>query len=112
VRGGGLYACGYVITFVWLEIRMFADDIAAFVESPEFLGIQIIQTVIKFVLRFALESLINTIQAFAWPVVAAQFYPPWGLVALVAMFIIFPRFLKAPLERWIFDDEDRTRKAD
>jgi len=28
-RGGGLYACGYVLTFVWLEITMFVGDILA-----------------------------------------------------------------------------------
>ena len=91
---------------------MLVDDVSDFFVSPDFLGTQVIQTIIKFIFRFAFESLINTIQAFAWPAVAVQFYPPWGLIALVAMFIIFPRTLKAPLERWIFDGEDRTKKAD
>jgi hypothetical protein len=45
------------------------------------------------------------------PAAAVQFYPPWGLIVMIALFIIFPRFLKAPPERWIFDDDDRVGKT-
>jgi len=90
---------------------MLVDDIAGFTGFSDFFGTQLLQTIIRFVFRFALESLVNTIQAFAWPGTAVQFYPPWGLIVMIALFIIFPRFLKAPLERWIFDDDDRAGKT-
>ena len=30
----------------------------------------------------------------------------FGLIALVIAFIVFPRYLKKPIERWLFQDAD------
>jgi hypothetical protein len=104
LRGGGLYAVGYVITLVWLEIQMLFQDLIDLTGGSSQFGEQLIQGVIKFVFRFAYESLINSIQAFAWPATAVQFYPPWGLGIMVALFAVFPKMIKPPLERWLFQD--------
>ena len=106
LRGGGLYSVGYVITLVWLEIQMLIQDLIDLTSGSSQFGDQLIQGVIKFVLRFAYESLINSIQALMWPVTAIQFYPPWGLGIMVALFAIFPKMIKPPLERWLFDGDD------
>jgi hypothetical protein len=39
-------------------------------------------------------------------VYVVQFQPPVGLIALVAAFVLFPRYMKQPIERWLFQDAD------
>ena len=101
-RGGGLYACGYVLTFFALEIRMLVDDIRAAESISGFFGEQIFEIFF----RFLGESLQNMIIAFMWPVFVIQISPPWGLGILVSMFVAFPRWIKQPLEHWLFHDDD------
>ena len=101
VRGGGFYACGFVIAFVVFEIQMFIDDIINF-EGFESIGKEILQ----YVFRFALESLGNTIQAFAWPVYIMQLSPIWGGLFLGLGFWLFPLYLKKHIEDWLFQDDD------
>ncbi len=101
-RGGGLYACGYVLTFIWLEIRMLVDDIRLAESISSFFGEQIFEIFF----RYLGESLQNMIAAFMWPVFVIQVSPPWGLGILVAMFVAFPRWIKQPLEQWLFPDDD------
>jgi hypothetical protein len=101
-RGGGLYACGYVLTFIWLEIWMLVDDILAAESISGFFGEQIFEILF----RYLGESLQNMIAAFMWPVYIIEISPPWGLGILVAMFVAFPRWIKQPLEQWLFHDDD------
>lgn len=98
VRGGGLYACGFALTFLVLEIGSLADDV---------LGIGAIFTgqAIEFLLNFLLDSLTNTIKAFMWPISVVQYAPPWGAIGLGVAYWLFPTTLKPPIERWLFDDE-------
>ncbi len=100
-RGGGLYACGYVLTFIWLEIWMLVDDILSAESISAFFGEQIFEILF----RYLGESLQNMIAAFMWPVFVIQISPPWGLGILVAMFMAFPRWIKQPLEHWLFHDD-------
>lgn len=100
-RGGGLYAIGYVLTFVWLEIRMFVDEVFSAESVGGFFGEQIFEMLF----RFFGESIQNMVYAFIWPVWFIQYRSPWGLVILVVMFVVFSNFLKAPLERWLFHDD-------
>ncbi|MDJ0793617.1 MAG: hypothetical protein QNI98_05165 [Woeseiaceae bacterium] len=98
VRGGGLYACGFAVTFVVLEVGSLADDV---------LGIGAIFTgqAIEFFLNFLMDSLMNTLKAFMWPVYAVQYAPPWGAIGLGVAYWLFPTTLKKPIERWMFQDE-------
>ncbi len=98
VRGGGLYACGFALTFVLLEVGSLADDV---------LGIGAIFTgqAIEFFLNFLMDSLTNTLKAFMWPVYVVQWAPPWGAVGLGMAYWLFPTTLKKPIERWMFQDE-------
>lgn len=105
VRGGGLYACGYAITFVVLEIRSLFGDIAD-ADGP----VQFVQEqAFEFVFRFLGESLANMIEAFLWPLRVLQFSPPYGAIALGLAFVLFPITLKKPIERWLFGDDDGQR---
>lgn len=100
-RGGGLYACGFVLTFIWLEIRSLFTEIVSISGVGSFFGEQLFQLLF----RFTVESLQNTIGAFIWPVYLLEWSPAWGGATLAALYFIFPRFFKEPLERWLFNDD-------
>lgn len=98
VRGGGLYACGFALTFIVLEIGALADDV---------LGVGAIfrGQAMAFLLDFLMDSLMNTLKSFMWPVYVVQFAPPWGAIGLGLAFWLFPATLKKPIEQWLFQDE-------
>lgn len=101
VRGGGLYACGFAVAFLILEVREIIDDITGFSSIGDFLSGRLLE----YVIRFAVDSLINTAYALMWPVYIVQVAPPYGAISLVLAFIVFPRYLKKPIERWLFADD-------
>ncbi len=100
VRGGGLYALGFIVTFLYLEIREFLlDDIPQLYNlSGDFVG-----GLISFAIDFFIDTLMNTIAAFMWPYYLATWESPFGVILLVAAFLLFPMFVKEPLEHWLFD---------
>lgn len=100
VRGGGLYALGWVVTFLILEVRAIVSDIAEAESVAAFLGAELIE----FFFRFMGESIINFGLAFAWPAFVIQWHQTAGLIALALAWFAFPRFLKPWLERWLFGD--------
>ena len=104
VRGGGLYACGYAITFVYLEVRTIAGEIA----QSESIGEFIQEQLIEFIFRFALDSFANLIQALMWPVYIVQYRPPFGAIALGIAFVVFPMTLKKPIEKWLLPESEDT----
>ena len=101
VRGGGLYAVGYALTFVYLEVRSMISEITEAEGVVDFFTGQFIE----FFIRFMSESFVNMIQAFMLPVSLIQAWQPFGAIALGLMFFVFPLVLKKPLERWLFGDE-------
>ena len=107
-RGGGLYACGYVLTFLWLEITMLVNEILSAESIGGFFGEQVFELFFKF---FG-ESLRNMISAFMWPIYVIEVSPPWGLGAFVIMYLVFGRWIKQPLEEWLFHDNELPQKAD
>lgn len=106
-RGGGLYAFGYAVTFIWLEAKTITGDFV----SSDTLGDFVTGEVIEYLMRFATDTIVNMVRAFIWPLFVIEWHPPWGIVALAVAFLAFPRFVKQPLERWLSDDapsEPRT----
>ena len=99
-RGGGLYACGFVLTFLWLEVTTFFSEVAAANSVGEFVSEQLFE----FVIRFTVQSIQNTVSAFMWPVAIIQWSPAWGGLILGGMYLVFAKFIKQRLERWLFDD--------
>ena len=55
VRGGGLYAVGYALTFVYLETRTIIGEVADSSGVGDFLSSQLTE----FIFRFATESIAN-----------------------------------------------------
>lgn len=104
VRDGGLYAVGFALAFIYFEIGALGDDILG-------IGSLFNGQAVEFIIDFVMDSLANTLKAFMWPVYVVQLAPPWGAVCLGLAFIGFTRFLKAPIERWLFGDAPRGRRG-
>lgn len=98
VRGGGLYAVGFAATFVYLEVLSLADDVLG-------IGALFRGEAIEFFINFIVDSYMNTIAAFMWPVDIIQFASPVGAIALGIAFWLFPIYVKPHAETWLFDDE-------
>lgn len=100
-RGGGLYACGYLVTFVWLEIKTIGGELLASESALSFVTEQVIETFF----RLISESFVNSILAFVWPAFLLEWSPLWGALLLAVLYLVFPRYIKPPLTRWLFDDD-------
>ena len=104
VRGGGLYAVGFAVAFLYFEAtEIIFDDIPGFfalnnVFSSELVG---------FGIQVIVDTLINFVKALIWPVFVVGLWPPLGAIGLGLAFFLFPRYLKPPIERWLFHDGDR-----
>jgi len=101
-RGGGLYACGFVLTFVYLEVSMLFGEIIAATGFVDFFTEQLLELP----LRFLTESLSNLVAAFLWPVPLLEFRPPLGVGILAVIYVLFTYLIKEPLEKWLFHDEE------
>ena len=99
-KGGGLFAVGYVITFVWLEMTMFVGDVLAAESIGGFFGEQIFEMLF----RYLGESLQNMIAALIWPVYVIKIAPPWGAIAFGLAYAAFDRLFREPIEAWLFHD--------
>jgi hypothetical protein len=100
VRGGGLYAVGWAVTFAYLEITTIVGEILEADGIVDFFTSQLME----FFLRFMSDSVLNMIQAFMWPVEIVQWQPPVGAIALGAAFVIFPTYVKPHITAWLFPD--------
>lgn len=98
MRGGGLYAFGFAITFVVLEVGSLGDDLAD-------IGSVFNGQLFEFVIQFFIDSFTNTIKSFAWPAYVIQFAPPWGAIGLGLAFVFFAKVLQGPVERWLGPEE-------
>ncbi len=99
MRGGGLYACGFALTFFILEIGSVYDDVKD-------VGLLFDGEIIAFFLNFIIDSFQNTIQAFMWPLLIVQLAQPWGAIGLGLAFVAFPKYVKPHIEVWLFSDDE------
>jgi hypothetical protein len=99
-RGGGFYACGFVVTFIFLEIRLLLTELFTSAGATDFILAQLLQIL----LRFTVDSLVNTVQALIWPVFVLGASPIWGALGLAAGYLVFSRFAKERLTRLLFHD--------
>jgi len=104
VRGGGLYACGFAITFVILETGSIIEDVKD-------IGLIFNGQAVAFFLNFVIDSFQNTWKAFAWPMFVVQFASPWGAIGLGLAFWLFPTYVKKHIETWLFS-EDESKEAE
>jgi hypothetical protein len=102
VRGGGLYAVGWAIAFLYLEVTTLLGEVAEASGVIDFITSQLIEIVF----RFLGQSFINVWLAFAWPAFVIQWNPPLGLIALGIAFLLFPKFVKPYVTAWLLPDGD------
>ena len=108
-RGGGLYACGFFVTFVWLEISTIFGELFAADSVGTFFGEQLLELLF----RFSVLSLQNTISALIGPVHIILLSPALGGLLVGGMYLVFAQFIADPLEHWLFgDDEESKATAD
>ena len=100
-RGGGLYACGYLITFGYLEARTILSELFEAEGIVDFLTNQLFE----FIFRFLGDSISNMVQAFMWPVEVIGFASPFGAIGLGIAFFTFDIYLKKPIEQWLLEPE-------
>ena len=98
VRGGGLYACGFAVTFLILEIGSLADDVIG-------IGALFNGQAIEFLVNFVIDSFKNTMTAFVWPVLVIQWSAMWGAIALGVGYWLFPIYVKPHIEDWLFEGD-------
>jgi len=108
VRGGGLYAAGYILTFCYLEMRSLLVQIGESEGVVDFLTGEILE----FFFRFLGDSIGNMIAAFLWPLRIIEYRPPAGIIALGVAFVLFELVLRKRIDRWLHaDDEDAESGA-
>ncbi|MBT8083727.1 MAG: hypothetical protein KJN72_00780 [Woeseia sp.] len=101
-RGGGFYACGFVLTFIWLEVSTLVDEISASDGVISFFTEQFFE----FLFRFSVQSIGNTVQAFIWPLLIIERLGPVSIIPMLVVYFLFSRLLKDPLSNWLFADSD------
>ncbi len=104
VRGGGLYATGYIVTFIYFEVTTIADEFSDSSGVGDFFTGQLVE----FILRFSFDSIVNMVRSFIWPVYVVAINPPWGAIGLGLAFVVFSAYLQKPVERWLIGDEYET----
>ena len=102
VRGGGLYAVGFAVTFVILELQEVVGDLASLAAMITGGGLN---ELIGFVFGFIIDSFVNTFYSLIWPVYVIQWQPPWGAIGLGLAYAGFASFLKQPITNWLFHDQ-------
>jgi hypothetical protein len=107
-RGGGFYACGFVVSFAWMEARMLLDDVVQAESVADFFAEQIWEMVF----RYFSESFVNGLLALIWPLYVIEYRPPWGFGLLLGMYLVFAGIVKRPLERWLFRADPLAADAD
>lgn len=105
-KGAGFYGLGYVITFITLEARSLSGDFGGGTDFAGFIASQFVQ----FIIRFSVESFLNAIFAVIWPIWVLQWLEGWGLVALIAGFIVFRFVIRPSVETW-FPELREAREA-
>jgi hypothetical protein len=98
IRGGGLYALGFAVSFIYFEVGSLGEDILG-------VGSVFNGHALDFFIDFIVDSFTNTLSALIWPVYVVQVAPPWGAIALGLAFVVFTSFIKPPIERWVFPEE-------
>ena len=108
VRGGGLYATGFAIAFLYLEIiEIVTDDIPTLFTTNLLSG-----AVVGLIIDFIVDTFINFITALMWPAFVALFAPPWGAIGLGLAFVVFDRYLRKHVEEWLDRDDEPVQAAD
>lgn len=108
-RGGGLYGLGVVVSFLILEARMIAGDLAESDGVTDFL----MGEIVEFVFRLGFMSVLNGLLALLWPLWVLERLGYWGIALLVGGFAAFEYGLRPLVESRVPElAEAREAKAE
>ncbi|NBC23285.1 MAG: hypothetical protein GVY21_07420 [Gammaproteobacteria bacterium] len=93
-RGGGLYGLGVVVSFLILEARMIAGDLAESSGVADFL----VGEFLEFVFRLGFMSVVNGFLALLWPLWVLERLGFWGIVLLAGAYAAFEYGLRPLVE--------------
>lgn len=102
--GGGLYAVGYAVTFLYLEARTLLDEIVSSSGIVDF----VVSHLLEFVFRFAFDSISNMVQALIWFLPVLGFRSPLGIILLGIGFYVFDIYLRKPVGDWLLREDGET----
>lgn len=102
--GGGLYAVGYALTFLYLEAQSILEEVFDSSGVWDFVRSHLIE----FLFRFAVDSIVNMVQAFVWFLPWLSYRTPLGLILLGIGFYVFDIYLREPVGRWLLKEDDDT----
>lgn len=88
-HGGGLYGFGYMLTFIWLELRTLTSEFGEAEGVVDFVAGQFLERFF----RVAIESFINSIKALIWPAIVISEYQLAGIVGIVVAAALYKRFV-------------------
>ena len=107
-HGGGLYAVGYAVTFLYLEARTILEELIEADGPIDFLT----NHLFEFIFRFMSDSIMNMVQAFIWFLPVIEFRPPFGIMTLGIGFYVFDIYLREPVARWLLGEEGAEEPAE
>ncbi len=100
-NGGGLYAVGYAVTFLYLEARSILEEVMQAEGLIDF----ITDHLIEFVFRFMGDSIANMVVAIIWFIPLFSYHPPLGIILLGIGFYVFDIYLRDPVGNWLLREE-------
>ena len=108
-RGGGFYGLGWVVTFIFLEVKMLATDIGGSDNVTQ----AVMFEALEYVLRIGFLSFLNGFLALLWPAFLLGWLQVWGVAILIVGYIGFEYGLRPVAEaRFPELQEARARKAE
>ena len=90
-RGGGFYGLGYVIAFVVLEIQAYVANLEN--AATDAVGM-VVQELLQFVFRFAVQSMLNGVLAFGWPIYVVDKLGGLGIAMIAVGWWSFDRYAR------------------
>ena len=96
-KGGGFYGLGYVVAFLWLEVRSLTGELGESEGVTSFLAGQ----VFGYLIRFSIESFFNAITAILWPAMLFQSLGVWAIALLIPAWFGFERIVRPNVDAWL-----------
>lgn len=94
-KGAGYYGLGWLIAYIYLEVRLLTGEVSEATGVLEFIRGQLLE----YVLRLGIMSFVNVWLAFLWPTALLEWFGAWGLVWLVLGYAAFEYGLRPLVER-------------
>lgn len=107
-HGGGLYGFGYMLTFIWLELRTLTSEFGEADGVVDFVAGQFLERFF----RVAIESFMNSIKALMWPAIVITEYQVAGIVAIGVIAVAYKRFVHHRIAALLGVDPEEAKESE